>query len=394
MIDKKKLEICAQNVVRCANIKKGECIFIKGGTHSQYFLEEIALNVLKGGGLPYIESTSDRFKEFYFNYADISVETLKKTPHHIIGLVQNIDKYIMVETIEDPAIRTQALSERMLAWNEGRRTISDILFGRTSDTSPGKEWIYVGYPTPQAAKFYGITYQDLERSIIDSILVSPEEINEIAMGIMGTLKGAEKIHVSDDYGTDFWVSVIDRNPHLEDGLLTDEKISANLMGYNLPAGEIYFAVKELKGEGKLFCPITRESSSYTIIKNLTLEFKEGKLDVNKISADNDIDKMVSFFRRKEEYDKKQNYDRLRTYNVAELGIGCNPEIKKAIGYILADEKLMGSIHLAFGSNNHMGGTSQSSLHWDFVSAPSINITVEYSDGKTAVVCEKGKFINS
>jgi len=49
-------------------------------------------------------------------------------------------------------------------------------------------------------------------------------------------------------------------------------------------------------------------------------------------------------------DKANKVPELRTYNVAELGIGCNPEITRAIGYILTDEKIIGSVHLAFGFN--------------------------------------------
>ena len=80
------------------------------------------------------------------------------------------------------------------------------------------------------------------------------------------------------------------------------------------------------------------------------------------------------------------------YNVAELGIGFNPNIKKAIGYILADEKVNGTVHIAFGSNISYGGTSESILHWDFVSAPGINLEVERTDGKTVQVISKGKFL--
>ena len=84
---------------------------------------------------------------------------------------------------------------------------------------------------------------------------------------------------------------------------------------------------------------------------------------------------------------------MRTYNLAELGIGCNPEITKAIGYILTDEKINGSVHLAFGSNKMMGGTSVSQIHWDFVTTPCVNITVEYNDGIKKLIMENGKRID-
>lgn len=52
--------------------------------------------------------------------------------------------------------------------------------------------------------------------------------------------------------------------------------------------------------------------------------------------------------------------------IGEFGIGINPEVKKAIGYTITDEKIIGSIHIAIGENRMFGGENESSLHWDLV----------------------------
>ncbi|MCJ7561861.1 MAG: hypothetical protein MUO84_02480 [Thermoplasmata archaeon] len=75
-----------------------------------------------------------------------------------------------------------------------------------------------------------------------------------------------------------------------------------------------------------------------------------------------------------------------------MGIGYNPKIKKAVGYILTDEKVAGTVHVAFGSNNSYGGTSESTMHWDFVSAPGVNIEVQRLDGKVIQVMTKGRLL--
>jgi len=66
-----------------------------------------------------------------------------------------------------------------------------------------------------------------------------------------------------------------------------------------------------------------------------------------------------------------------------LGIGCNPAIDRAIGYILKDEKLGSSVYIAFGSNFSFGGASKSSMHWDFVTHPSA--TIEITDTKEIIM---------
>ena len=48
--------------------------------------------------------------------------------------------------------------------------------------------------------------------------------------------------------------------------------------------------------------------------------------------------------------------------------------------------------MAFGANNTYGGTSESVMHWDFVSAPGVNIEVETDSGKTRRVMTKGKLV--
>ncbi|MHA2475257.1 MAG: aminopeptidase, partial [Promethearchaeota archaeon] len=154
-----------------------------------------------------------------------------------------------------------------------------------------------------------------------------------------------------------------------------------------------FAPVETEGEGKIFCPLTKERHTHTILKNVELVFKDGKLLMDKVTADSNLDLIIDAFKKAESIDRDKNIPEIRTYNVAELGIGCNPVITKAIGYILTDEKINGSVHLAFGFNKSFGGTSSSQMHWDFVTAPAVNIDVEYEDGSRKSVMENGKLIN-
>ena len=58
-------------------------------------------------------------------------------------------------------------------------------------------------------------------------------------------------------------------------------------------------------------------------------------------------------------------------NVAEFGIGTNDKAT-LIGVILEDEKVMGTIHIAFGDNKSMGGTVRVASHLDgLVTSPTV-----------------------
>jgi len=222
--------------------------------------------------------------------------------------------------------------------------------------------------------------------------IPTEKITRIVKNLGDQFISAKKVYVSDNNGTDFWVSVEDRTRILDNGVLSDEQIALGDLGGNLPSGEVFFPPIETRGEGKIFVPLTKERYTHKIIKNAEIFFKDGKLELDKITADSNRDILIKAFKQAEDIDRANNVSELRTYNVAELGIGCNPVITKAIGYILTDEKINGSVHVAFGFNKSFGGTSTSQMHWDFVTAPIANITVEYKDNSQRTIMENGKLL--
>jgi len=53
--------------------------------------------------------------------------------------------------------------------------------------------------------------------------------------------------------------------------------------------------------------------------------------------------------------------------LGELGIVCNPRIRRHMKSVLFDEKMYGTVHLAVGSSYPFtGGTNVSAVHWDMV----------------------------
>jgi leucyl aminopeptidase (aminopeptidase T) len=63
-------------------------------------------------------------------------------------------------------------------------------------------------------------------------------------------------------------------------------------------------------------------------------------------------------------------------NVAELGIGTN-EKAKLTGEILEDEKILGTVHIAFGASAAIGGTVQVPVHLDcVVLSPEVSVDGE------------------
>jgi leucyl aminopeptidase (aminopeptidase T) len=75
-------------------------------------------------------------------------------------------------------------------------------------------------------------------------------------------------------------------------------------------------------------------------------------------------------------------------NMAELGIGTNPNARLS-GCILEDEKILGTVHVAFGNNLAFGGKVAAHIHRDgLVIKPTLVV-----DGKTEVLKDGNLLIN-
>ncbi len=383
MITREKLVKCAETVVNGMNLKHGEAVLILGGTHAQEFLEEIGLLCYKNGAIPMISATSDGYKARTFE--ELPKEILAITPKHLLAAVKEVDAYITVEPYRDPAVMTRAPMEKVIASQEGRTPIRKVLYGEESGR--GKKWTYAAWPTPEAAKFYGVSYDAFERLTIDGMTVPASLLKENCARLTRKLKGKDTVRITDSKGTSFVCKIRGRRLNEDDGVVDDHDIELNDLGNNLPAGELFVAPHETVGEGTIYCPITRDRLSNKLVKGVTLHFKDGKLVLNECTAETNREVMLESFKRCMKIDKKEK--EVRTTNIAELGIGCNPAIDKAIGYILSDEKLGGSVHVAFGNNHGYGGTSKSSMHWDFVTHPSATIEIVETG---EVVMKDGKII--
>jgi aminopeptidase len=56
-----------------------------------------------------------------------------------------------------------------------------------------------------------------------------------------------------------------------------------------------------------------------------------------------------------------------TRYIGEIGIGMNPKVTKFTKNLLFDEKIGGTVHLAFGmAYKQCGAPNKSALHWDIV----------------------------
>lgn len=124
-------------------------------------------------------------------------------------------------------------------------------------------------------------------------------------------------------------------------------------GGNLPSGESFLMPEEGKSQGVAFIDAAVATIGMIETEPIKVVIKDGYA--------------VSFEGGPEAVQLREALEKFGRpgMNIAELGIGTNHEAQ-ITGQILEDEKVMGTIHIAFGNNISMGGTCNVGVHIDGV----------------------------
>jgi hypothetical protein len=148
----------------------------------------------------------------------------------------------------------------------------------------------------------------------------------------------------------------ERLPVASDGVIRDGAWG------NVPSGETYIAPMEGTGEGSI---VINGSIPGMVIEpgaELVLHFQWGRL-VEIEPAEGAAARWL----RETQIGRAQAMGDLNWSNLAEIGIGMNPMVKRLTGNMLFDEKAAETAHIALGSNTFMGGMINASIHCDMVS---------------------------
>jgi len=162
--------------------------------------------------------------------------------------------------------------------------------------------------------------------------------------VAALLSDAEEAHITCPRGTDLRLDLAGRSGIPDDGALSEPGAFGNL-----PCGEGFIA--PLNGEGSIVIAATFAGLGITE-EPATLTVEGGRLT----AAQGGLGpRFLELLRAKGE---------LGT-NMAELGVGTNDRAR-VTGNILEDEKILGTVHVAFGASAGIGGTVAVPIHLDAV----------------------------
>lgn len=200
----------------------------------------------------------------------------------------------------------------------------------------------------------GVTMSMLTEGALALEAKEHRQMQKFARRLAQKLAEAARIEVTNPSGTKLSFNVQDRQ------FFTDTMIDWKTMKWmNLPTGEVIVAPVEDSLEGKLVCDMAVGGIGH-LETPLSLTVTGGKV-VNSSCKD-----LQALKRVRDSLKTDENAGR-----VGEFALGINP--KARLTEFLEAEKMLGTVHMAFGNNSDFpGGQNPSKNHMDFlISKPTV-----------------------
>ena len=209
-----------------------------------------------------------------------------------------------------------------------------------------------------------------------ALALNPEEHQRMqnqAEKLMFALEDTVMLEICNPSGTNLTLRTNNRK------FFTDTKLDWEKMKWmNLPTGEVIVAPVEDSLNGKLVCDMAIGGID-KLRKPVEVTVKNGRAE-KVFSQDKEQ------LRRIKETFQTDNWADI----VGEFAFGINPKAR-FVDEFLEAEKILGTIHVAFGSNMDMpGGKNPSKNHIDMlISEPTVKATKQ--NGETVTILKKGCF---
>ena len=219
----------------------------------------------------------------------------------------------------------------------------------------------------------GVTLDMLTEGALALTAEEHKRMQGHAERLIHTLQDTVTVEIRNPKGTNLILSAKDRK------FFTDTKLDLKSIKWmNLPTGEVIVAPVEDSLNGKLVCDMAIGGIG-KLRKPVEVIAKNGRVE-NVFSQDKD------HLRRVEETFATDDWSDV----VGEFAFGINPEAR-FVDEFLEAEKILGTVHVAFGDNTDMpGGKNPSKNHMDLlISNPTVKVTKK--DGETVTILEKGRF---
>lgn len=205
----------------------------------------------------------------------------------------------------------------------------------------------------------GATLPGINREVwTTSLKADYYRVREICEKIYKSMEDGQEVTITTPSGTDLSFTLEKSSYFLDTGIIHNPGEFGNL-----PAGEVHGGVKDCDGTLVIdHFPWAPSGTRVTIEDSWVTEVMHPAGETSELA--------------------REIENRECARNIAEFGFGANPEAT-LVGNLLQDEKVLGTVHIAFGNNAHYFPPSHSrhtkcGVHWDSVCESP---TVHFGDRK-------------
>lgn len=176
-------------------------------------------------------------------------------------------------------------------------------------------------------------------------------MDKLGMRIEEAWTQSDEVRVTSEYGTEFRASVRGRKGISISGRVANRPdIGLNICAF--PDGEVAIAPVEGTGNGVVVFDTTFDHVGL-LTENIRMTIRDGR--IANIEGGTQAQKLSDLL-------KLQNDDFVYNFP-AEMSVGLNPKVT-ITGSMRTDKKLLGSMHMALGTNIDIGGTVKAKVHLD------------------------------
>jgi aminopeptidase len=358
MVDERISKLAKILVEHSTKVKKGDLVVINGDTVAEPLVKEVYRLCLLKGAYPAVHLSLPGMAHTYYKYAND--DQLARFPEVAMFEAKKADVFINIHG----DMNTRELS----SIDPGRIATRGKVVRPISDVRMKKRWVGCDYPTNALAMEAEMSYEEYENWFYDACNVDYVAMKKRNQKLTDLLNKSSEVRIVSK-NTDLTLSI--------KGMTAENRPGQ----YNVPDGEVFTAPEKFKVNGHIefSYPAIRGGNE---VDGIYVEFKNGK--VVKATAK----KNEKFLHAMLKMDEGSCY-------IGELGIGVNYSIDRYTKNLLFDEKIGGTIHLAFGMaydecvvKNKANG-NKSALHWDIVKDLRQDGKI-FVDGK--LVQKNGKFL--
>jgi len=372
-MDKKTLEKYAEILVDYSTkVKEGDLVIIRlESPVAQPLAKEIYKQVLQKGANPVVRCVVEELQETFIKYASEAqlnyIDPMSELEY------KTVDKVISLGAPMNVKNMARANTQKMAKRSAATRELSQTLLKRAAKGE--LSWVVADYPTNALAQEAKMSLEEYSDFIVNACYLELDDpitkwkeicdkqdrlVDYLNAGLDGS--GTGKIRFVGEK-TDVTFS-------------TEGRKWVNCCGLNnFPDGEIFTSPVEDSANGEIyfdFPAIYRGNEAHKIL----IRLENGKV----VHAE--AEKGEEFLLSMLDMDEGSRF-------VGEIAIGTNERIVDVTGNILFDEKIGGSIHVAFGSSYpETGGVNVSGLHWDIIKNMKNGGQI-WADDK--LIYENGKF---